>query len=219
MIRSSELKRTLPTEPKVRTRKCAVKTCRTLFAPRSITHKCCSPACAQQHVAVEKARRDRKERQQGLAKLKRKADHIREAQVAFNGYIRARDAALPCICCGKFSDNTALTGGGWDAGHYLSRGSHPHLRFDERNVFRQRKGCNRPGGTTAASFRLGVIARIGLAAVEALEADNTPRHWTVEELQAIKALYRAKLKALKGPQPAVTGAQAERFLSSLAEQQ
>ena len=196
MIRS-EIKRTLPTtERKVRQRKCAIKTCRTLFAPRSITHKCCSPACAQQHVAVEKARRDRKERQQGLAKLKRKADHIREAQTAFNGYIRARDAALPCICCGRTSDSESR-GGTWDAGHYRSRGSSPHLRFDERNVHAQLKNCNRYGAGRAVDYRIGLIQRIGLAAVEALEADNAPRHWTVEELQAIKATYRAKLKHLK----------------------
>lgn len=184
-------------EPKRRTRKCAVKTCRAVFEPRSMTHKCCGPECALLHAQAGRASKDRKERQEGLAKLKRRADWLKEAQTAFNAWVRARDADLPCICCGQFSTSTADVGGKWDAGHYLSRGSHPHLRFDERNVFKQRKGCNRPGGTTAASFRLGVIARIGLAAVEALEADQTPRKWSIEDLQGIKAHYRAKLKAIK----------------------
>jgi hypothetical protein len=183
-------------EPKVRMRRCAVATCRAPFAPRSMTHKCCSPACAERHVAAEKARRDRKDRQEGLAKLKRRADHLEDAQKAFNAWVRARDAALPCICCGKSDVSNTGAGGGWDAGHYLSRGSHPHLRFDERNVFRQRKGCNRPGGTSAAAFRLGVIARIGLAAVEALESDQESRKWSIEQLIEIKNEYRARLKAL-----------------------
>jgi hypothetical protein len=212
MMRRTELKRTpfktsttkkttpaplkLPAaEPKRRTRKC--KICREPFEPRSMTQKVCGAACAETLALQDKARKLRMERQAGLAKLKRRADYLKEAQTAFNAWVRLRDDALPCICCGKFSDSTASVGGKWDAGHYLSRGSHPHLRFDERNVFKQRKGCNRPGGTTAASFRLGVIARIGLDAVEALESSQAPAKWTVDELKAIKADYTARLKQMK----------------------
>jgi hypothetical protein len=36
-----------------------------------------------------------------------------------------------------------------------------------------------------------------LARVEALEADQEPRHYSIEDLKNIKAAYRAKLKALK----------------------
>jgi hypothetical protein len=79
-----------------------------------------------------------------------------------------------------------------DAGHYLARSIAPQHRFTEDNVFGQRKNCNRPGGTTRAAFRAGVIARIGLARVEALEADNAVRKWDREELVALKAHYRAK---------------------------
>ena len=45
-------------------------------------------------------------------------------------------------------------------------------------------------------YRAGLIARIGLAAVEALEADNRVHHWTHDELRAIRDEYRAKLKQL-----------------------
>lgn len=197
----TEFKRKAPAvEPKRRIRKCAVKSCRQPFEPRSMTHKCCGATCAADFAISERVRKERKERQEGLQKLKRRADHMEDAQKAFNAWVRARDAALPCICCGKTEVSNTGVGGGWDAGHYLSRGSHPHLRFDERNVFRQRKGCNRPGGTSAAAFRLGVIARIGLAAVEALESDHTPRKWSIEQLIEIKNEYRARLRALtKGP--------------------
>ena len=198
MARGAGMAAKKPTgEPKRRMRKCVITTCRALFAPISMTHKACGAACAQLHMEQEKARKLRRERQEGLAKLKRRADYLAEAQTAFNAWVRFRDRNLPCICCGKTEVSNTGAGGGWDAGHYLSRGSHPHLRFDERNVFRQRKGCNRPGGTSAAAFRLGVIARIGLASVEALEADQADRNYTVDDLKAIKAEYQAKLKALQ----------------------
>lgn len=182
-------------EPKVRTRKCAIKECRLPFTPRSMTHKVCSPMCGMAFIELERHKKERKERQEGLAKLKRRADHLAEAQVAFNAYVRARDAHLPCICCGKDTDGESR-GGVWDAGHYRSRGSAPHMRFVENNVHRQLKNCNRYGAGNVVGYRIGLIARIGLAAVEALEADQTPRKWTVDELIAIKNEYRAKLRAL-----------------------
>ena len=46
-------------------------------------------------------------------------------------------------------------------------------------------------------YRVGLIKRIGLEAVESLEADQTPKKYTIAELRAIKAHYVAKLKELK----------------------
>ena len=48
-------------------------------------------------------------------------------------------------------------------------------------------------------FRRGLIERIGVARVEALESDNTPRKYSIEELLAIKASYRAKIRASNVP--------------------
>lgn len=202
LTRTSTLKRTPMdrkplAEPKRRTRKCSVKSCRQPFEPRSMKHKACSPDCAAALVQLEKARTVKRERQEGLAKLKRRADHLKDAQKAFNAYVRERDAALPCICCGEFPQDESFTGGSWDAGHYRSVGSAPHLRFNEDNVHRQRKRCNRDGAGRAVDYRIGLIARIGLARVEALEADQEPRKYTIPELQQITATYRAKLRELK----------------------
>jgi hypothetical protein len=124
-------------------------------------------------------------------------DYIKEAQVAFNAYIRARDAHQPCICCGRPLGDGDV-GGAFDCGHYRSTGSAAHLRFDERNAHAQRKACNRWGAGRAVDYRIGLVARIGLEAVEALESDNTPRKWTREELIAIRDTYKAKLKEMKG---------------------
>ncbi len=74
--------------------------------------------------------------------LKSRGDHMREAQQAFNEFIRARDQAAGhhCISSGKPLD---WSGNAVDAGHYRSVGSAPHLRFDERNCHAQSKQDNR----------------------------------------------------------------------------
>ena len=101
-----------------------------------------------------------------------------------------------CICCGKPFE-PQRPGGSMDAGHYMSRGSSCQLRFDEANVHGQRKNCNRPGGTTYAAFRAGVVARIGEERTAAVEAANYSHKWTHDELIEIRARYIAKRKALE----------------------
>lgn len=198
-LRPGELKRgtfkqSMPTEPKVRKKKCRV--CKELFTPRSAWAKACSISCAQEHVRLEKAKKDRQERQKGLQALKTKRDYIKEAQVAFNAYIRARDANQTCISCGA-SFATGIFGGGMDCGHWRSVGSAPHLRFHEDNAHGQCKKCNRYDSGRAVDYRIGLIARIGLSRVESLEADNTVQKWTKDDLRGIRDYYRAKLKELK----------------------
>lgn len=187
-----------------RPHKCAVKTCRKEFQPARAIETWCSPECGVlvwEKIEADKkakiARADRAALKAFKDKNKRVKDYVAELQVVFNAWVRARDANQPCICCGKwFEENDPIAGGDWDAGHYLSRGHAPHLRFDERNVHRQIKGHNRPGGTTRISFRAGMIERIGLEALLALEADNTPRKYTIPDLIEMKAHYTAKLKAI-----------------------
>lgn len=187
------LARTTPLLPSLPTSK-ACPICAKHFAPQRPLQQVCGRVCASKKVRADK----KAERAQTRARreaIKTLADWIAEVQVEFNRYIRLRDRGRPCICCGKPMEPDR-PGGSIDAGHYRSRGSAPHLRFDERNCHAQRKSCNRPGGTTAASFRLGMIGRIGLAAVEALEADQAPRKYTVADLKALRALYREKCRAL-----------------------
>lgn len=146
---------------------------------------------ARKVAAVKEKKADTVKRQA----LKRTGTLIAEAQTAFNLFIRTRDAAQPCICCGKPFE-LQKPGGSVDAGHYRSRGSAPHLRFDERNVHAQRKDCNRFDSGNVVGYRLGLIARIGLEAVEALECDQAPRKYSRDELIAIKATYTVKARTL-----------------------
>ena len=182
-------------------RKC--KACHHPFTPARSTQTACGIDCAMQLAHEKKVKlaecdrldtvrkdRARKER------LKTRRDWEKEAQAAFNAYIRARDRDQPCICCG-LPLSAGDVGGHYDCGHYRSVGSAPHLRFHEDNCHAQRKQCNRWGAGRAVDYRLGLIARIGLARVEAIEADQTPRKYTADELKAIRDEYRAKARELK----------------------
>lgn len=144
---------------------------------------------------VERAA-DRKKRQE----LKRIPDLIREAQQAFNKWIRTRDEKEPCISCGAPPPDLSGLHAGRDAGHYRSTGSASHLRFHEDNCHAQCVKCNQWGAGRAVDYRIGLVARLGLEPVEALESNNEPHKWTREELIAIRALYVSKLKTLKEKQ-------------------
>jgi hypothetical protein len=206
-LRRTELKRPGPATATVKALKpktCAKAKggCGEKFTPARDMQSACGWECgkrmgelANAKKAAKAAAEDKRETRAKLEAMKKYGELVAEVQTAFNLFIRRRDKDKPCICCGQPLGDPKF-GGAFDAGHYLSRGSAPNLRFDETNVNAQRKGCNRPGGTTRAQFRAGMVGRHGLAAVEALEADQAPRKHTKDELRAMRAEYRAKAKQL-----------------------
>ncbi|MCY1283271.1 Bacteriophage Lambda NinG protein [compost metagenome] len=184
-----------------RPKKC--RHCREAFVPAKSLQIACSPKCALEIVTRRRDRerksiqqRERRELKARKEKLKSRRDYLREAQQQFNAYIRLRDrlAGHACISSGRPLD---WSGNAVDAGHYRSVGAAPHLRFDERNCHAQSKHDNQFKSGNVADYRIGLIARIGLEAVEALEANNTVVRLTIEELKAIKAKYRALVRELK----------------------
>lgn len=180
--------------------------CRVRLEPSERIHPGCVDGYADAQAA--KAERAQAKRARAEAKVEREEtrrrkqaiktipDLIKEAQVAFNAFIRERDREKPCICCG-LPLGAGEVGGAFDCGHYRSTGSAPHLRFDERNAHAQRKVCNRWGAGRAVDYRIGLVARIGLEAVEALESDNRVHRWTREELMSIRDHYRKAAKELQ----------------------
>ncbi|HBN8251521.1 recombination protein NinG [Pseudomonas aeruginosa] len=181
-----------------RPKKCAVSTCRAPFVPVKSFQTWCSPECgiviARQKQEKERKsiqQRERREVKVRKEKLKSRADHLREAQAAFNEFIRWRDWDRPCISCGRFHD------GQYHAGHYRSVGSHPELRFDEDNVHKQCAPCNNHKSGDVVNYRINLVTKIGAAAVARLEGPHDARKWTVEEIKSIKALYRAKARDAK----------------------
>jgi len=197
---------------------CRVESCRASFVPMRLGQAVCSPACAildapKNQVRARKAidQRERREIKVRKEKLKSRSEHLHDAEKAVRDYRRTYELSIGsgCISCGESQESILAaqgwkTGGAFDAGHFLGKGARPELRLIPANIWLQCKSCNagsskyaRKGETVSQGFRAGLIARIGLEAVEALEADHEPRKYTVEELKAITAEYRAKTRNLK----------------------
>jgi hypothetical protein len=82
---------------------------------------------------TKKEKEDKKKAKEGI---KSNTQLLNEAQKEFNAYIREVDKNEPCISCQRFHD------GQYHAGHYLSVGAHPELRFNEDNCHKQCSVCN-----------------------------------------------------------------------------
>lgn len=171
-----------------RQKKCAH--CRLSFVPRNSMAVACSIECALAVAVAARASAERKSDKIRKQALKTRQDWLKETQAAFNAFIRARDAGLPCISCGQYHDRF------WDAGHYRSVGAQPALRFNETNCHKQCVHCNQHRAGNVVEYRLRLLKKIGREAVELLEIEHAPARWTIEELQNLKQIYKAKLKAL-----------------------
>ena len=188
----------LPLKPR-RPKKCSVTSCRASFVPKESFQSWCSPDCA---VVIARHRQEKKRKELAAVgrreikirkeKLKSRADHLKDTQIAFNAWVRARDAELPCVSCGRHHQ------GKYDAGHYRTVGSNPALRFEPRNCHRQCSPCNTRLSGNIVNYRIELVKRIGAESVEWLEGPHEPKKYTIEELKAMTAEYRAKTRELKG---------------------
>lgn len=133
-------------------------------------------------------RKDAKERKE---KLKTRSDFMREAQIAFNAYIRVRDKGRLCVSCGA-SEGLLRHGGNFDAGHYRSIGSAPHMRFHLFNCFAQCKKCNNHLSGNAIEYRKALCERYGSEFVERLDNENTIRRFDIAYLKRIKSIFNKK---------------------------
>lgn len=194
--------------PLPKSKRCSSKRggCGEKYKPLRPLQKACSPLCAQRMMEHEKGIRlskaaadDKRKTRAQLEALKTIPQLKKEAQSAFNSYIRARDRAAGiagCICCGRPLD-WGVAGGAVDAGHFRSTGSADHLRFNEDNCHAQRSDCNRYGAGRAVDYRIGLIRRIGLERVEALESNSAAIKWTREGLREIRDRYRRLARELE----------------------
>ena len=182
----------------LRKKKCRNAACKAEFVPARSMQVVCSPQCG---LAVAKTKRekdrksiDQRERREirvAKERIKPKADHMREAQQAFNEFIRLRDKDLPCVSCGRHHQ------GQWHAGHYRTVGANPELRFEPLNVHKQCAPCNNHKSGDIVNYRITLVQRISLERVEWLEGPHEPKRYTIEELKTMKADYRAMTRDLK----------------------
>ncbi len=165
--------------------------CAAPFSPQLMGQVVCGVRCAQRTpvIARNTLKAERKETKKRIEAIKPRAKWLAEAQQAFNAWIRLRDEKLGCISCGA-------TTGKMNAGHYLSVGARPELRFDPQNVSKQCERCNTYLHGNLIAYRAELIRRQGQGAVDRLEGHHGPLKLSVDELRAIRDDYRAKTKAL-----------------------
>jgi hypothetical protein len=182
---------------------CAI--CKMPFNPTRPLQAVCSLPCAIEYTryhpttkAQKMARRTaRRALQARREALKTRSDHMNELQKICNRYVRLRDAGKPCISCGR------NTGAKMNAGHFLSVGSHPELRFDVGdnggigNIFLQCEHCNSWKSGNQVKYRAALVEKYGEAAVSELERQKPPAKWTIDQLEEMKEAFKAKIKALQ----------------------
>lgn len=174
------------------------KACKEKFTLSRSMQSVCSPACALALVTAKSARQakvkavaEKRETKARLEKLKSRAEWAREAQAAFNRWVRLRDAADACISCGRHHQ------GQYHAGHYLSRGAHPELAYEPLNCHKQCSPCNTHLSGNIALYRGRLIEKIGAEAVAWLEGPHEPKHYTIDDLRELKARYTRMARDLE----------------------
>lgn len=192
--RRQPLRSTGPARTSLPTTRCKAKGCRSRFVQRSMTHRACSPECAASLVGRDKEDKARKESRLHRAKLadsKPLSHWIKLTEAVVHAYIHARDRGLSCISCGTRSTVQ------WEAGHYLTKGARPEIRFDPRNISLQCHRCNEHLSGNQAAYRIGLVEKIGEAAVQELEGPHPAAHYTRERLAEIRKQFAAMTRQLK----------------------
>lgn len=167
------------------------KVCCDQFMPTNTTQTICGWKCATTYAETLATKREAKELREAKKEAKPLKYWLDLAQKWANKSVRLRDAHLPCISCGTTADVQ------YAAGHYRSRGSASHLRFNLDNLHKQcNRHCNMALSGNQRNYRIGLIERIGIERVEAIENDNTPHKWTIDEAKAVIAHHKLLCKQL-----------------------
>lgn len=151
----------------------------------------CSTSHAIEYARELQKRSFKKETRARKEKLKPRSDYLKDCQVAFNRVIRLLDSYAACISCGRHHE------GQYHAGHYMSVGARPELRFNLYNVHKQCSACNAYLSGNIANYRINLIEKIGIERVEALEGYNPPLKLSVERIKELTAFYRKWSKQLE----------------------
>lgn len=135
-----------------------------------------------------KRKREWKEKHKSIQAL------IQEARKPFQKYIRERDKKRPCISCGNFYADI------FDAGHYFKAEVYSGLIFEERNVHKQCRKCNRFLSGNESAYRIGLTNRYGKDFVLELENSADKKRdkiYSREQILEIKRFYKTKLNQIK----------------------
>ena len=126
---------------------------------------------------------------------------LQEAQVAFNEFIRKRDAGgashFKCISCGEIKDVRYM-----EAGHYYSVKLAPGLRYNEDNAHGQCHHCNCFLYGSLENYAINLVKKIGPQRFSELiqrkaEYQRNGHKWSRSEVEDIIKVYREKVRELE----------------------
>jgi hypothetical protein len=171
---------------------CKLLTCKKKFTPTQFAQVVCGWQCSIGYDKQKKAKKAAKEHTVAKKefRLSDKSLQKKLTQALVNKFVRLRDASEPCISCGTYT-------GQMQAGHYRSVGSHPHLRYNTRNIFKQCARCNSELSANLIEFRISLVRKFGTDYVESLEADQTPRQFNNEQVILIGQYYKGMIKEME----------------------
>lgn len=185
------------------------KVCRKEFKPlfSSLQKTCIDPACVYQWGMKVKEKTEKKTKKQarlekisGRERLKTKSDYERELQSEINAIVRLIDFGHPCIATGTMN-------GKMNAGHFLSVGSHPSVRFNLLNIWIQSEHSNSHKSGDSLRYRDGLEELYGKEFTDNLYShlkQTEPIKLTIEELKKKKQIAHGIVLRLKKEYPTVT---------------
>jgi hypothetical protein len=196
-MKRSELRRNTG-EAKTSGKVAKCKACRSPYVRlRPLQAACgveCARAIAEKKKSKEEAKAARAEASADKAKreaLMTRRERLQRLQKNFNAWVLQRDKDKPCISCGRFHQ------GAWHAGHYLSRGARPELATHPDNVHKQCAPCNVHLHGNLIAYRVNLIERVGLEAVEWLEGPHEIVKEPNESIDDSSKEYARLVKQLK----------------------
>lgn len=175
------------------------KVCKVSFVPIKPLQAVCDFGCAIELSLIKREKNEKKEKKEKNAEIRKaraaikdkdRRAWLKEAQAAFNKWIRVRDTEddLTCISCGKYHQ------GQNHAGHYLPTSTRSSLRFHPDNVHLQCQPCNTHLHGNIVPYRQELLRRIGAERLEFLEGVHQSKYWSITELKEIKIKYTQLVK-------------------------
>ena len=188
------------------------KWCGDDFTPRSTTQVVCKVKCAVSLEAHKKKAKEERQRTKDLEFQEMrervwtndKPKQLGLTQKSFNSLILLLDARHLCISCDLAKPDDA-----YHCGHFLTVGSHPELRFDPRNAFKQCASCNlgssRPGSdqsvTVRRQYEKGILERKGAAHLNWLLSYHPPKQYTGPDLIDLRGEFNKEKSLIKAGNP------------------
>lgn len=174
--------------------------CGRAFTPARPLQAVCGPVCAIRKAKKDRADEAKAERASTRARkeaIKPRAKWLAECQAIVNKYVRlkAERAGEGCYTCGATPEQKF--GGTFDASHFRSVGSAPHLRYWIPQIRICCVVCNRHKGGELLAFRRHLVEEHGAEWVEALEARQEVAKFTIDYLQRLKKVMTKKVRRLE----------------------